>query len=257
MYSLVLEDITVKLGGEIILKDLSIEFRGYGLIQVLGPNGAGKTTLLRTIAGFIKPVRGNVFINGVNVTGDPHKAGKFVGYVPQITNIHEINYPVTLYEMVSCCYILKSKWPRLPVSRSLRKHIERVLLELGLSPDKWSKNVAELSGGERQRGYIARALVLDPPVLVMDEPFSNIDPEGRVEIAKLIADLSIKKIVIVSSHDPTILLPYTSKILLLNRQVYYYGNPEEVMRREVLEKIYGKAITSITEKHYHIHDSHI
>ena len=129
-------------------------------------------------------------------------------------------------------------------------------MDLGLPRDKWFKRVDELSGGERQRGYIARALVRNPPIILMDEPFSNIDPEGRVELAEKIASLKKDKLLIVTSHDPTILMPYTDKILFINRQIYFYGDPDEVLRSETIEKIYGKAFI-IHGKHVHIIDSHI
>ncbi len=250
------EKITVGYGHEIVLRDLSFEYRGPGLIQVLGPNGAGKSTLLKTITGLIKPLTGKITVDGVDITGNPGLAGKYIGYVPQITSAEELNYPITLYELVTCCYILGKPWPRIRINKGEREYIEKLLMDLGLPRDKWFKRVDELSGGERQRGYIARALVRNPPIILMDEPFSNIDPEGRVELAEKIASLKKDKLLIVTSHDPTILMPYTDKILLINRQIYFYGDPDEVLRSETIEKIYGKAFI-IHGKHVHIIDSHI
>lgn len=255
LQSIKVEKITVSFDNEVVIRDLSMEYRGNGLIQILGPNGAGKTTLLKTILGFIKPIHGKIYINDIDVTGKPGIVGRFVGYVPQITGSIKIDYPLTLYEFVKCCYILKKRWPRLR-SNSVHEIIEKTLQDLGLPREKWNKLFNELSGGEKQRGFIARALVNDPEILLMDEPFSNIDPEGRIEIAEKIIELSRSKLVIITSHDPTLLLPHTNRILLINRHIYYYGEPHEVLKSEIISKIYGKAYVEVGKKHIHIIDSH-
>jgi len=247
--------ITVGYGKEIILEKLSFSFEGPGLIQILGPNGAGKSTLLKTIIGLIKPIEGHIVINNEDVTGDPRRAGKYVGYVPQVTSIQETYYPVTLKELVECCYLLKKKWPRLYISKDEEKMIEDALLFVGLPRSVWNKCFWDLSGGQKQRGYIARALVSNPDILLMDEPFSNIDPNGKMDLAERISRLSKRKLIIVTSHDPMLLLKYTNKILLLNRRIYIYGDPHEVLSKEVAEKIYGKALIEVKE-HLHIIDSH-
>ncbi len=257
MNSIEVKGITVKYGSETILEKLFFKHQGNGLIQILGPNGAGKSTLLKTILGLLKPVEGRIIVNNVDVTGKPGIVGKYVGYVPQITGASMIDYPLTLYELVACCYVLKKKWPRIRLSHREHELVSKILEELGLPRDRWGRRVSELSGGERQRGYIARALVNDPPILLMDEPFSNIDPEGRVDIAEKIVMLSRKKLIIVTSHDPTYLLPYTDKILLLNRRTFFYGRPEDVLKKDIVKKIYGEAFVIVDEKHIHIVDSHV
>ena len=252
---LVVENVTVKYGDEVVLEDFNLEVNGYGLIQILGPNGAGKSTLLKTITGLIKPVKGRVLINDIDVTGRPDLAGRFIGYVPQMTTLSD-HYPITLYDLIYCCYILGRKWPRIRSKRGDREFIEKILTNVGLPRDKWFKKVGELSGGERQKGFIARALVRNPLILLMDEPFSNIDPESRVDLAELINSLKKNRLLIVTSHDPTILLPYTDKILLLNRRIYFYGDPNIVLREEYLSKIYGGALKYFNG-HIHIIDSHV
>ncbi|WP_244372496.1 metal ABC transporter ATP-binding protein [Staphylothermus marinus] len=253
--SIAVENLTVGYSKYIVLKNLSFKHEGPGLIQVLGPNGAGKTTLLRTILGLIKPIEGRVIINDEDVTGNPSRAGKYIGYVPQTTGLSEPDYPLTVMELIECCYVLRKPWPRILVRRKEKEYIMKILEIVGLSRELWNKNFWDLSGGQKQRSYIARALVHDPSILLMDEPFSNIDPNGRVDLAELIGRLSRNKLVIVTSHDPMLLLKYTSKILLVNREIYVYGKPEEVLRRDIAEKIYGKAILEVRE-HIHIIDSH-
>lgn len=255
MINLIIKDLTVGYGRYIVLEKLTVMHKGPGLIQVLGPNGAGKTTLLKTILGLIKPLKGKVIINDEDVTGDPSRAGKYIGYVPQTTAFMKSHYPLTLIEFIECCYALRKHWPRLFINKGEKKSIEKVLEIVGLSRDVWNKCFWDLSGGEKQRGYIARALIGDPPILLMDEPFSNIDPSGKVELAEIIGKLSREKLIIVTSHDPMLLLKYTTKVLLLNKKFYVYGPPDKVLRKDFAEKIYGKAVLEIRE-HLHIIDSH-
>jgi len=256
LMKIVIDNITVAYGSEIILKNMNIVLQGPGLIQILGPNGSGKSTLLKTITGLIKPINGRVYLNNIDITGKPSLAGKFIGYVPQLTSISNIHYPITIYELVTCCYMLSRKWPRLLPSNSVKKRVEEVLMELNIGREKWFKKISELSGGEFQRSLLARALVKNPDILLLDEPFSNIDPHGRVEFAERIAKYRENKLVVVTTHDPTILLPYTDYVLLLNRHIYYYGKPGSVLNKEVLEKIYGRGFVEQAE-HVYIFDSHI
>ncbi len=249
-------ELTVGYGNEIILENINLEFRGPGLIQVLGPNGAGKTTLLRTILGLIKPLKGRIYINDVDVTGSPGKAGSNIGYVPQLFITGHNPYPVTAWEFVESSLLLHKRWPRLFILLKDRKRIEYILERVGLQKDAWHKSLWNLSGGQRQRVLIARALIHDPDILVMDEPLSAVDPAGRAELAKLIGELAREKLVVVTSHDPMLLLKYTSMVVLLNRRLYMYGRPEEILTLENTRKIYGEAAIPVRE-HIHISDAHI
>ncbi len=255
MPSIRFDNVTVDLGGERILRNLNFEYKGRGIIQILGPNGAGKTTLLKTMLGLIKPVRGRIYINGVDVTGQPGLAGKYIGYTPQLTLYQLSKYPITLWELVECCLAMRSRWPRIRIGRDKYGMVEKALEFVGLPREKWHRNFHELSGGEKQRGLIARSIVWDPEIIVLDEPFSNIDPAGRVELAKRIARLARRKLVVITSHDPMLLLQYTERILLINRTNYAFGRPGEVLRKDIMGKIYGSAIIEV-EKHIHIIDSH-
>jgi zinc/manganese transport system ATP-binding protein len=133
--------------------------------------------------------------------------------------------------------------------------VEASLRAVGLQPDAWFKPLRSLSGGQRQRAFIARALVHDPPILLMDEPFSAVDPRGRVELAELIASLARSRLVVVTSHDPMLLLEYTDLIVLVNRRLVAVGDPHTVLREDVLAEVYGAAILRVRD-HVHISDEH-
>jgi len=242
-----LENITVGYGDYIVLREVTLVLRGPGLVQILGPNGAGKTTLLRTILGFIKPLKGRVLVNDIDVTGRPSQVGKYAGYVPQLEPSAR-HYPITAWELIETECEIRCR-------DGNRRRIEEVLSRVGLPREAWHRPIGRLSGGQRQRVFIARALVHDPPLLVMDEPFSAVDPAGKAGLAELIGWLSNSKLVIVTSHDPMLLLKYTRTVVLVNRGVVAVGTPEEVLRRETLEKVYGGAVLVVGE-HPHIFDEH-
>ncbi len=221
---------------------------------MIGPNGAGKTTLLRVILGLVKPRRGRVVVNGVDVTGRPQQAGRMIGYVPQLTMLDQ-HYPLNVLEFVELELLLRHRrWPRLS-NKETREKAARVLRVVGLDESVWSKRLVELSGGQLQRSMIARALVHDPPILVLDEPLSSVDPVGKHEISRLIARLAEKKLVILTSHDPLLLLENTNVIVLLNKAVVAAGKPEDVLRKDVLRRVYGEAITYV--ENYYIPDQHM
>jgi len=248
------EGLTAGYPGEIVLENLSFRFRGPGLVQVLGPNGSGKTTLLKALLGLIKPVRGRVLINGEDTTGKPEEASAFVGYVPQ-EFAPEQHYPVTAWELVMGSYLLhKRRWPRLFIGKGAKETVSRALEVVELPPEVWHKSLWELSGGQRQRVLIARALVHDPPILMMDEPFSSVDPLGRSDLADYIGAVAGGKLILITSHDPTPLLPYTRAVILLNRAFYLVGPPEEVLTLENLQKVYGGSAIAVRE-HIHICDA--
>ena len=254
--SIKLINITAGYNGLPVIRNLSFTYKGRGLIQVLGPNGAGKTTLLKVITGLIKPVTGKVFINNIDVTGKPMITGKIIGYVPQIITGSSRDFPITVWELLEQEYLfLRKRWPRILAGEKTIVRIEKTLMKVGLTRDAWNKPFKELSGGQKQRVLIARALLHEPQVHLMDEPLSSIDPKGRGSISRLIGEISRDNLVIVTSHDPILLLKYTSIIILLGDGKYYVGKPDEVLCMEVLKKIYGEAAVKISGMHIHISDT--
>ncbi len=246
-------DLEVEINGEKILSNLTFRIDGPSLIQVIGPNGAGKTTLLRAIIGLIKPKRGRVTLNGI--PSDPKRLSNIVGYVPQMV-FSDVPIPVTAWEIVLNSLLLhRKKFPRLKAGKLDLERVRRTLELVDLPEDRWHKRFDKMSGGERQRVLLARALVYEPQILLLDEPLSAVDPLGKVEIAELIGELAKSKLVIVTSHDPILLLPYTDKIILLNRSYYAIGRPEEILTLDVLKNVYGESAILI-ESHVHISDEH-
>jgi len=253
--SIVLDKVTVAYPNTPpVFNSLSLKLEGPGLIQVLGPNGSGKSTLLKTMLGLLKPLEGRVFMEGVDVTGNPSKAGRLAGYVPQLEPT-EKHYPLTLWELIETECLLRCKpWPRTS-SSYVKRRVERALEAVRIPRSLWHRRLNELSGGQLQRGLIARSFIHDPRILLMDEPLSSVDPAGKTELSQLIGKLSTSKLVIVTSHDPMMLLEYTRQVILISHGTITVGRPEEVFKPEILGKVYGESIIYV-EKHYHIPDEH-
>ena len=240
--------------GRVILEDVDLQITGPALVQIIGPNGAGKTTLLRIITGLVKPSSGRVRICGYDSTGNPLIAGRCIGYVPQRPPLSRYN-PMTVYDFLSSRTLFSHRWPRRARKRDIYAKVNQVIAETGLSRDVLEKRLWELSGGELMRVFIARTLLHDPKILLLDEPLAPIDPQGKIEFSHLLGRLSDEKLVVVTSHDPLLLEKYTDLMILLNRRVYAIGSPEDVLRKTVLAKVYGGAIVEV-EKHIHIVDEH-
>ncbi len=250
-----LDSVTVAYGDAVALEDVTLRLRGPGLVLLMGPNGAGKTTLMRAVAGLVRPLRGRVLVDGVDVTGRPEAAGRFVAYMPQTAP--EVHLPLTALEAVEWYLsIARARWPRLLAGRRLRSIAERALEAVGLPRDMWDKPVASLSVGLRQRVMLARVLALGTPVLLLDEPLAPVDPAGRAELAELLASIARERLVVVSVHDPSLLRPHAAMVVLLRRRLVAAGRPDEVLRAEVLERVYGRAVVEVPPGQPHIADSH-
>ncbi len=229
---ILIEDLRVEASGAMILDIDRLELEGPALIQLLGPNGAGKTMTMKTVLGLVKPSQGRIIVNGVDVTGDPVRAGEYIAYMPQSPRAPR-STPITVREFIEISLKLRGLDPEKGY-----KALERVSAGSIANKRLW-----ELSGGMLQRVFLARTLALGKPVLMLDEPFSNIDPRGRHEIARLIREEAKDKLVVVTSHDPHLLLDATSLVVILDSgRIAVEGTPGEVLTREKLAGVYGDTV---------------
>ena len=219
--SLVVKNLWVLRGGRAVLEDVSFS-AGREFVLVAGPNGAGKTTLFLAVLGLV-PYRGEICVEGL--CGEERTAK--VGYMPQHVGL-EANATVWEYVYLPA---------RFRGVRDAKRAAEEALRAVELY-DLRDRPVASLSGGQRQRAAIARALAVDGGVLLLDEPLANVDPQGRVELMSLLRELKRDRTILMTSHELTMPSDLTDKVLLLNRRLIAYGLPDDVLREEVLSKVY-------------------
>ncbi|MEM4224501.1 MAG: ATP-binding cassette domain-containing protein [Desulfurococcaceae archaeon] len=237
--------LTVKRGCREVITDLTAEMPGPGLYQVVGPNSVGKTTLILATLGALKPQSGSIHVEpGVDEGG--------VSYMPQDFNI-PMEAPISTYEFVRNYLDL---WRRKHgIKVDLNTRTSEILEMVGVPRSLWSERLTRLSGGMVRRALLARTLAPNTPILLLDEPLTGVDPEGKVDIAELLGELSKRKLIVMTNHDPLLVLDYTKKMLLLGYNHYVYGEPSELMKYEVLSKFYKKCAIEI-ERHVHVVDWH-
>ena len=173
-----------------------------GMFGLLGPNGAGKTTLMRIVAGLLEPTSGAVLLDGEDVTGDPRRIRRQLGYLPQSFGF----YPhLTGAAMLRFLLVLKG----VKAPRGL-KHLAAELLERVNLQDAAKRKIGTWSGGMRQRLGIAQALAGNPRIVVVDEPTAGLDPEERLRFYRLLAEMAEDRLVLLSTHiveDISVLCP--------------------------------------------------
>lgn len=234
--------LTVTRGGKTVINNLTAHMPGPGMYQVVGPNSAGKTTLLLTAIGALKPSSGVVVV-------EPHNS---VSYMPQNLDI-PLDAPISAFEFVA--NHLRTWSRKREVKLDVKARTESFLELVGVPRKLWNERVTKLSGGMLRRVLLARALAPDAQVILLDEPLTGVDPEGKVDIADLLCSLARSKLVVLTNHDPVLMVDCTNKILLLGYGFYDYGTPEEILKYEVLRKFYKRCAIEV-ERHVHIVDWH-
>ena len=226
---LALSAVTCGYVDEAVLVDVDLAIGEREFVGIVGPSGAGKTTALRVLAGSMPAARGTV----------RRRAALRMAYVPQVETINW-SFPVTVRE---CVLMARLTGRRLPwASRAERAEVADVLgrLDIGELADR---HIRELSGGQQQRVFIARALLGEPELLLLDEPTSGVDVRLRHEIMHLLDDLNARGLAIVlSTHDLNGIAAHLPRIVCLNRRVIGDGAPHEVLNADVLERTYGASM---------------
>ncbi|MFD7735060.1 ABC transporter ATP-binding protein [Kitasatospora phosalacinea] len=211
--------VSVSYRGRPVLDDVSFTL-GPGVTGLLGPNGAGKTTLLRVLATAVPPDRGELSVLGEDPRTGPGKLAirRRLGYLPQDPGFHP---GFTALDFVDYVAILKEVTDR----RARRAEALRVLEAVGLA-DRRAKKIRTLSGGMRRRVALAAALVGDPDLLVLDEPTVGLDPEQRLRLRELVADLGETRTVLLSTHQTEDVSALCRQVVVLDRgQVKFQGPP--------------------------------
>ena len=242
------EGLAAGYGGAPVIDGVTFELDRGERIGVLGPNGGGKSTLFRVLLGELPPLQGNV-----------ESVGGFA-FVPQ-TERSRLDYPVSALDVALMGTLSRLPWWQL-AGRRERQFARGALARVGLA-DKADVQFGELSGGQRQRVLVARALVQDAPVLLLDEPFTGVDARSAELLEALLVDLAGEgRGILIATHDLDQALAW-DEVLCLNRRQIAFGRPAETLTRTVLEETYGGAIVplpgegaavGILPAHHHHHD---
>jgi ABC-type Mn2+/Zn2+ transport system ATPase subunit len=223
-------DLAASYGGPVVLSGVTFDAEQGERIGVLGPNGGGKSTLFRVLLGELRPLRGSV------------RRPPRLGFVPQ-TERSRLDYPVSALDVALMGTLSRVPWWR-PVGRAERRAALAALDRVGLAALA-GEQFGQLSGGQRQRVLVARALVQDAPVLLLDEPFSGVDQTSAELLERLLADLAREgRALLVATHDLEQARRF-DRVLCLNRRQIAFGPPAETLTRPVLEATYGGEIVTL------------
>jgi ABC-type Mn2+/Zn2+ transport system ATPase subunit len=221
-----LEGVHAAYGRQAVLDHIELSVRTGTFTGVVGPSGSGKTTLLRVMTGTVRPTGGSVW----------RAPGTRVAYVPQVETV-SWDFPVTVAE---CVLMARTHGRRLPWRSSAEAaQVEAVLERLGIG-GLARRHIRHLSGGQQQRVFLARALLREPDLLLMDEPTSGVDVRTRHEILHLLGELNEQGIAMVlTTHDLNGIAAHLPHLVCLNRRVIGEGTPREVLTPTILEATFG------------------
>ncbi|PIM77890.1 metal ABC transporter ATP-binding protein [Fusobacterium pseudoperiodonticum] len=227
MNAIEIKNLTVAYGENIALEDLNLNIEVGSLMALVGPNGAGKSTLIKTILKFLKQITGEIKINA-----------KTLAYVPQRNSV-DWDFPTTLFDVVEMgCYGRVGLFKR--VSKEEKQKVLKAIEQVGMLEFK-DRQISELSGGQQQRAFIARALVQEADIYLMDEPFQGVDSTTEKSIVEILKQLKAEgKTIIVVHHDLQTVPTYFESVALINKAVIISGKVSEVFTQENIDVTYRK-----------------
>ncbi len=238
------EGLVKQYGKRTVVNNVSFDVHQGEIVGLLGPNGAGKTTSFYMVVGLVKPDKGNVYLDGENITKLPmyKRAQMGIGYLPQEASI---------FRKLSVQDNIAAVLEMTKLSRTeQRKKLEELLEEFHLTHVRKS-NGDVLSGGERRRTEIARALAVNPKFILLDEPFAGIDPIAVEDIQSIVATLKFKNIgILITDHNVQETLSITDRAyLLFEGKILKAGSAEELAADEQVRKVYLGQNFELKRKH--------
>ena len=227
MNAIEIKNLTVAYGENIALENFNLDIEVGSLMALVGPNGAGKSTLIKTILKFLKQITGEIKING-----------KTLAYVPQRNSV-DWDFPTTLFDVVEMgCYGRVGLFKR--VNKEEKVKVLKAIEQVGMLEFK-DRQISELSGGQQQRTFIARALVQEADIYLMDEPFQGVDSTTEKSIVNILKKLKSEgKTLIIVHHDLQTVPTYFESVTFINKTVIASGKVKEVFTQENIDKTYRK-----------------
>ena len=230
------DNVSFRHNDKVILENISMQLNSHEILTIIGPNGAGKSSLVKILIGLIKPTSGNVH----------YPKPICFGYMPQQIKLNEF-MPMTVRFFLS---LAENKSP----------HYEKIFQELSIH-NILNQSMHKLSGGERQRVLLARAMIQEPDVLVLDEPAQGVDVTGQNRLYELIEQVrNIHQCaVLMVSHDLHLVMAKTDRVICLNQHICCHGHPDRVKADDAYLNLFGdklQALAPYTHRHDHHHDLH-
>ena len=221
-----LKNVSVNFGTVRVLSNINLSIQQNDFLAVIGPNGGGKTTLLKLLLGLVEPEEGEVKIFGK----DPVEGRISIGYLPQYT-FFDLSFPINVFDVV-----LMGRYERAlkRYSKSDAEATTEALKGVGMLEFK-DRQIGQLSGGQMQRIFVARAIVRNPKLLLLDEPTASIDTRMQRSFYEILLELNKSMAIIMATHDIGAVSTYVKEIACLNKRLFYHGSKEEGLKNpEVL-----------------------
>jgi zinc transport system ATP-binding protein len=238
---------------DIVLENINFLVPEGSFLAIVGPNGSGKSTLLKLILGLLKIQKGNIHLFGQEMS--KFKDWQKIGYVSQKANSFNTGFPATVFEVVSSGLTKK-----LGMFKFFKKeHSIKVMEALkAVGMEKYrNRNIGELSGGQQQRVFIARAIVSDPKLLILDEPTVGVDAENVDTFYTMLEELNKKMgiTLLLVTHDIGTVSDKVTHVACLNKHMHFHGEADEFQRysAEGIQEVYGHGVHLLNHQHHHEH----
>jgi ABC-type Mn2+/Zn2+ transport system ATPase subunit len=222
--------------GNVVLKSVDVVLETGKIIGIIGLNGSGKSTFIKGILGIVSKMSGTVTFFNQSLNAVRNR----IAYVPQRESV-DWDFPISVKELVEMGVYQPTKWWK-KSSAADQEKIKQAIEKVGLTAFA-SRQIGQLSGGQQQRAFVARALVQDADLIIMDEPFVGIDMSSQEAILLLLQELRNEgKTILIVHHDLATVANYFDKVMLFNNELVAYGSINEVITPAVLAPVYGTIV---------------
>ena len=234
------EDVSFSYGGTLVLERVDLAIAPGEFVGLVGPNAGGKSTLLKLILGLLEPQSGRIRVLGQ----PPIQAARYVGYVPQFPNFPR-DFPICVEDVVAMGRL--GRGPVLGWFRAADRAAARRALDEVEAANLARRPIGNLSGGQLQRVLLARALVSEPRILILDEPTANIDQRAESDIFDLLAELNRRLTILLVSHDIAFISEYVGRVACLNRTLACHAT--NAIDGELVRQLYGGHVRQVAHTH--------
>lgn len=228
-----------------VLRNISFRVEQGDFLALLGPNGSGKSTLLKIILGLLQPMSGEVILFGEDSSTFKHR--EWIGYVSQKSNSFNSGFPATVQEVVKSGLTKKLGLFKRP-TKEAEAQVLKVLQSVGMDAFV-HRNIGELSGGQQQRVFIARALIAQPKLLILDEPTVGVDHDNVQSFYDMLAHLNreLDMTIVLVTHDVDTVSNQISHVACLNHTIHFHGYKDDfdALSQEELDAWYGHSVRKI------------